>query len=68
MKIRIAKSIFHGSINDLAVFIAGLYVAPEIYKDEVFDRSVDAYSFGLIIYEVPDFCITHYVMMFLISD
>lgn len=27
-------------------------MAPEIYKDEIFDRSVDAYSFGLILYEV----------------
>uniref|UniRef100_A0A0R0IRN2 Protein kinase domain-containing protein n=1 Tax=Glycine max TaxID=3847 RepID=A0A0R0IRN2_SOYBN len=31
--------------------LSSLYVAPEIYKDEVFDRSVDAYSFGLILYE-----------------
>lgn len=29
-----------------------LYVAPEIYKDDIFDRSVDAFSFGLIVYEV----------------
>lgn len=27
-------------------------MAPEVYKDEIFDRSVDAYSFGLILYEV----------------
>lgn len=32
--------------------VVGLYVAPEIYRDEIFDRSVDAYSFGLILYEV----------------
>lgn len=32
--------------------IVDLYVAPEIYKNEEFDRSVDAYSFGLILYEV----------------
>lgn len=31
---------------------ANLYVAPEIYKNEEFDRSVDAYSFGLILYEM----------------
>lgn len=31
---------------------AGSYVAPEIYKDEIFDKSVDAFSFGLILYEV----------------
>lgn len=30
-------------------------MAPEIYKDDVFDRSVDAYSFGLIVYEVTTF-------------
>lgn len=27
-------------------------MAPEVYKDETFDRSVDAFSFGLILYEV----------------
>ncbi|XP_061365712.1 integrin-linked protein kinase 1-like [Gastrolobium bilobum] len=32
--------------------LSSLYVAPEIYKDEVFDRSVDAYSFGLVVYEM----------------
>nr|GEV85746.1 serine/threonine-protein kinase HT1-like isoform X1 [Tanacetum cinerariifolium] len=28
-----------------------LYIAPEIYKDELFDRGVDVYSFGIILYE-----------------
>ncbi|XP_026422406.1 integrin-linked protein kinase 1-like isoform X1 [Papaver somniferum] len=28
------------------------YRAPEIYKDEIFDRSVDAFSFGLILHEM----------------
>ncbi|KAH8484451.1 hypothetical protein H0E87_028785, partial [Populus deltoides] len=27
-------------------------MAPEIYNDEIFDRSVDAYSFGVILYEM----------------
>ncbi|KAG2410372.1 Integrin-linked protein [Vigna angularis] len=36
---------------DTNIDLSSLYVAPEIYKDEVFDRSADAYSFGLIIYE-----------------
>lgn len=30
----------------------GLYVAPEVFKDGIFERSVDAFSFGLILYEV----------------
>lgn len=30
-------------------------VAPEIYKDEIFDRSVDSYSFGVVLYEVGTF-------------
>ncbi|CAL9078620.1 unnamed protein product [Musa textilis] len=29
-----------------------LYMAPEIYRDEIFDMSVDAFSFGLILYEM----------------
>ncbi|XVF65877.1 hypothetical protein PTKIN_Ptkin09bG0286300 [Pterospermum kingtungense] len=29
-----------------------IYVAPEVYKNLIFDRSVDAYSFGLILYEM----------------
>ncbi|XP_077225674.1 integrin-linked protein kinase 1-like isoform X2 [Tasmannia lanceolata] len=31
---------------------SSLYLAPEVYKDEIFDRSVDAFSFGLIVYEM----------------
>ncbi|PIA29590.1 hypothetical protein AQUCO_05800018v1 [Aquilegia coerulea] len=31
---------------------SNMYVAPEIYKDEIFDRSIDAFSFGLILYEM----------------
>ncbi|OIW00552.1 hypothetical protein TanjilG_24282 [Lupinus angustifolius] len=34
------------------VNLSNLYLAPEIYKGGEFDRSVDAYSFGLIIYEM----------------
>ncbi|KAK8942171.1 Serine/threonine-protein kinase HT1 [Platanthera guangdongensis] len=29
-----------------------LYMAPEVYKNEIFDRKVDAFSFGLILYEM----------------
>ncbi|KAI5384714.1 Integrin-linked protein kinase 1 [Lathyrus oleraceus] len=31
---------------------SSLYVAPEIYNGDVFDRSVDAYAFGLVVYEM----------------
>ncbi|KAJ9187224.1 hypothetical protein P3X46_002709 [Hevea brasiliensis] len=31
---------------------SNIYVAPEVYKDGIFDRSVDAYSFGVILYEM----------------
>lgn len=29
-----------------------LYVAPEVYKDEIFDKSIDIFSFALVLYEV----------------
>lgn len=35
--------------------LVGLYIAPEFYKNEIFDRSVDAFSFSLILYEVCRF-------------
>ena len=38
--------------NDLFYLIVDLYVAPEVYKNVIFDRSVDAYSFGVMLYEV----------------
>ncbi|KAL8260101.1 hypothetical protein R6Q59_028054 [Mikania micrantha] len=31
-----------------------IYIAPEIYNDELFDRRVDVYSFGLILYEMME--------------
>ncbi|XAR71042.1 Non-specific serine/threonine protein kinase [Bertholletia excelsa] len=39
---------------DTQIDHSSLYVAPEIYKDEIFDRSVDVYSFGLILYEMVE--------------
>lgn len=29
-----------------------VYTAPELYKDEIFDKSVDAFSFAIILYEM----------------
>ncbi|KAH9606133.1 hypothetical protein KSS87_007275 [Heliosperma pusillum] len=29
-----------------------IYTAPELYKNEIFDKSVDAYSFAVILYEM----------------
>ncbi|GLT33412.1 hypothetical protein SLA2020_080060 [Shorea laevis] len=31
---------------------SNVYAAPEVYKDEILDRSVDSYSFGIILYEM----------------
>ncbi|EOY04563.1 Integrin-linked protein kinase family isoform 3 [Theobroma cacao] len=31
---------------------SNIYMAPEIYKNVIFDRSVDAYSFGIMLYEM----------------
>lgn len=31
-----------------------LYIAPEVYKNEIFDKSVDSFSFGLILYEMTE--------------
>lgn len=44
-------------VNCLCIFFCLLccidvYVAPEIYRDEAFDRSVDVHSFGVMLYEV----------------
>ncbi|KAG5530436.1 hypothetical protein RHGRI_025402 [Rhododendron griersonianum] len=38
--------------SDTQVDRSSLYLAPEVYRDEIFDRSVDVYSFGLILYEM----------------
>lgn len=32
----------------------GVYIAPEMYRNEPFDRSVDVFAFGLILYEVQE--------------
>ncbi|TQE02560.1 hypothetical protein C1H46_011794 [Malus baccata] len=53
--LRFALDIARHDLNyNLSSFILRLYVAPEIYKDEIFTRSVDAYSFGLILYEMVE--------------
>ncbi|WZZ54956.1 hypothetical protein YC2023_055063 [Brassica napus] len=39
-------------IDFMIQLFADYCVAPEIYKDEIFDRSVDSYSFGVVLYEV----------------
>ncbi|KAI8023217.1 Integrin-linked protein kinase 1 [Camellia lanceoleosa] len=44
---------------DTQIACSSLYVAPEVYKNEIFDRSVDAYSFGLILYEITRPVIDH---------
>ncbi|XP_002529820.2 integrin-linked protein kinase 1 isoform X1 [Ricinus communis] len=31
---------------------SNIYAAPEVFKEDIFDRSVDTYSFGVILYEM----------------
>ncbi|OMO59400.1 hypothetical protein CCACVL1_24852, partial [Corchorus capsularis] len=38
--------------TDAHVDPSNVYVAPEIYKNVIFDRSVDAYSYGIMLYEM----------------
>lgn len=33
---------------------SNVYMAPEMYKDETFDKSVDVYSFGVMLYEMME--------------
>uniref|UniRef100_A0A7N0U7K2 non-specific serine/threonine protein kinase n=1 Tax=Kalanchoe fedtschenkoi TaxID=63787 RepID=A0A7N0U7K2_KALFE len=40
------------TVSGANIDMSNLYIAPEIYKGEAFDRSVDAYSFGLILFEM----------------
>ncbi|KAL8160325.1 hypothetical protein V2J09_001862 [Rumex salicifolius] len=32
--------------------LAGLYLPPEVHNDEIFDKSIDVYSFAVILYEM----------------
>ncbi|CAN8318288.1 unnamed protein product [Cochlearia groenlandica] len=45
-----AKVLNHKSHIDLSNY----YIAPEVYKDEIFDRRVDVHSFGVILYEITE--------------
>ncbi|KAG5589707.1 hypothetical protein H5410_040221 [Solanum commersonii] len=42
------------SLQPQAIDRASTYIAPEIYKDEIFDRSVDVYAFGVLLYEMME--------------
>lgn len=46
---------YNATLVNIFWLIVGLYVAPEIYRDEMFGRSVDVYSFAIIVYEVSCF-------------
>ncbi|CAH8264409.1 unnamed protein product [Arabidopsis lyrata] len=43
-----SKILNHGAHIDPSNYC----MAPEVYKDEIFDRSVDSYSFGVVLYEM----------------
>jgi hypothetical protein len=36
----------------LCLIYLGYHTAPELYRNDAFDSSVDSYSFGFILYEV----------------
>jgi hypothetical protein len=45
--------VFYLVLNNLhTVFCLGVYTAPEMYRNGTFDRSVDVFAFGLILYEM----------------
>ncbi|XP_033510741.1 integrin-linked protein kinase 1-like isoform X3 [Nicotiana tomentosiformis] len=41
-------------VQPQGIDLASPYTAPEIYKDEIFDRSVDVYAFGVLLYEMME--------------
>ena len=41
--------------NEKPSYCLGYHTAPELYRNDAFDSSVDAYSFGFILYEVSKF-------------
>ncbi|GJV43820.1 integrin-linked protein kinase 1-like protein isoform X2 [Tanacetum coccineum] len=41
-------------VAGIALIRENLYITPEIHKDELFDRGVDVYTFGLILYEMME--------------
>lgn len=52
----------------LLCWFVDIYGAPEIYKDEIFDRTVDAYSFGIILYEVHFFFFIYFLSIGMLSS
>jgi serine/threonine protein kinase len=49
---------------DLLINVIGYYMAPELLRGEVFDKSVDVYSFGMILYQVQRLwtCLCLYIL------
>ncbi|CAH2063487.1 unnamed protein product [Thlaspi arvense] len=41
-------------VNQAHIDKSNYYIAPEIYKDETFDKRVDVHSFGVILYEMTE--------------
>ena len=50
----------------ITFWTADCYIAPELYKNIIFDKSVDVHSFGVILYEV----VTHktFILLIVIKD
>lgn len=51
-KLKFSIKYFHRSYSSPSVVYVDVYMAPEVYKNEPFDKSVDVYSFGIMLYEV----------------
>ncbi|KAH9619713.1 hypothetical protein KSS87_015825 [Heliosperma pusillum] len=49
---KISAEKFKLAETDACTRHTSVYTAPELYKDDIFDKSVDAYSFAVILYEI----------------
>ena len=53
----------------LLAFVAtvGVYTAPELYNEEIFDKNVDAFSFAVILYEVLRIWLSMHQLIFYLT-
>lgn len=51
---KISEDDFKVAKHEAHIDKSNYYVAPEIYKDNIFDKRVDVHSFGVILYEMTE--------------